>query len=62
MPIIAITAHNRSAGRERCLAAGMDAYIEKPIQADELYQTIRELCASPALAPGDAPRAATAGA
>jgi two-component system, sensor histidine kinase and response regulator len=54
VPIIAITAHTRSADRERCLAAGMDAYIEKPIQADELYQTIRELCASPAIAPGNA--------
>jgi two-component system sensor histidine kinase/response regulator len=54
VPIIAITAHTRSAGRERCLAAGMDAYIEKPIQADELYQTIRDLCASPAMAPGSA--------
>jgi signal transduction histidine kinase/CheY-like chemotaxis protein len=54
VPIIAITAHTRRAGRERCLAAGMDGYIEKPIQADELYQTIRELCASRAMPPGRA--------
>ena len=54
VPIIAITAHTRSASRERCLAAGMDAYIEKPIRADELYQAIHELCASPEPAPGSA--------
>jgi two-component system sensor histidine kinase/response regulator len=52
VPIIAVTAHTRSANRDRCLAAGMDGYIEKPIQAGELYQTIDALCAA-----GDAPRA-----
>ncbi len=54
VPIVAITAHARNAGRERCLAAGMDAYIEKPIQADELYQVIRALCPGPAVAPARA--------
>ena len=46
VPIIAVTAHTRSASRDRCLAAGMDGYIEKPIQAGELYQTIEALCAA----------------
>lgn len=38
IPIIAVTAHNQETSRERCLKAGMDGYIEKPIQASELYQ------------------------
>ncbi|WP_428265157.1 response regulator [Haliangium sp.] len=40
IPIIAVTAHTRWASREMCLAAGMDDYVEKPVQADELYRAI----------------------
>ena len=30
--------------RERCLEAGMDAYVSKPIRQDELYQAILACC------------------
>ncbi len=42
-PIIAMTAHAMKADRERCLAAGMDAYVSKPIQAEELITLLEEL-------------------
>ena len=42
-PIIALTAHAIKGDRERCLAAGMDGYVSKPIQASELFQVIEEM-------------------
>lgn len=39
-PIVAMTANDSPADRERCLAAGMDDYLAKPVSADALLQVL----------------------
>ncbi|HXE91617.1 MAG TPA: response regulator [Terriglobales bacterium] len=48
MPVIAMTAHAMSGDRERCLEAGMDAYVAKPIQKQQLVAALQSVSTSPA--------------
>jgi signal transduction histidine kinase/DNA-binding response OmpR family regulator len=46
LPIMAMTAHAMQGDRERCLAAGMDGYISKPINSSELTELLERFLAA----------------
>jgi PAS domain S-box-containing protein len=52
IPIVAMTAHAMKGTSERCLAAGMDGYVSKPLQVSELVRTLDAL--TPSTAPAEA--------
>lgn len=55
IPIVALTASAMKGDRERCLAAGMDGYVSKPVQAGDLYRAVERFSPSPAPGQGETP-------
>jgi signal transduction histidine kinase/DNA-binding response OmpR family regulator len=49
LPIFAMTAHAMKGDRERCLEAGMDGYMTKPVRFSDIEQTLSGLASAPAM-------------
>jgi PAS domain S-box-containing protein len=61
IPIVAMTANAIKGDREKCLDAGMDSYISKPIEANEFFRVIESFTAAPSPPRDDAGGAGEAG-
>jgi CheY-like chemotaxis protein len=48
VPIVALTAHAQQSDRDRCIEAGMDSYLSKPFQAEDLAHAVDAARMTPA--------------
>jgi CheY-like chemotaxis protein len=48
LPVIALTAHAMTGDRERCLASGMNGYLSKPIDQEQLLHLVEATMQGPA--------------
>ena len=55
IPVVAMTAHAMKGDRERCLEAGMDAYVSKPLQTSQFLEVVESMVPSQGEADPEAP-------
>jgi two-component system, sensor histidine kinase and response regulator len=59
VPIVATTAHAMIRDRDRCMQAGMDEYLSKPIQRNELMAVLARQGANRVASPSEPPAVPT---